>query len=74
MNGSSARYRMLSSKDDLPSHATEVSEPEAADGRTAQGDDLGEESSGRAIPRLSDLKNRKTYINPQEVCSIPRND
>jgi len=73
MNGSSTRYRMLSSKDDLPSHATEVADPEA-DERPVEGDDLGEESSGRAIPRLSDLKNRKTYIDPARSLSIPCND
>ncbi|MCJ1244562.1 hypothetical protein MMC30_001760 [Trapelia coarctata] len=60
MNGSTARYRMLSSKDDLPSHATEVADTEA-DERPVQQESLGGESSGKALPRLSDLRNRKTY-------------
>lgn len=63
MNGSTARYRMLSSKDDLPSHATEVADTEP-DERQVQQEGLGEESSGKFIPRLSDLTSRKTYFEP----------
>jgi len=63
MSASTARYRMLSSKDDLPSQATKVAEPETDD-RWAQQESLGDESSGKALPRLSDLKNRTTYTDP----------